>query len=121
MSNPTEERLIAGQVAGETWLAQERARNVAHRSLFARLCNIAFGADCVVLVGHHVTYQHANGDGDEIASADTLLFSHVLMRAVFGDDAPRHMAQMAQLMPGEREEYLENALDLKHGEAPCQI
>lgn len=121
MTNPTEARLVAGQVAEETWLAQERARNVTHKKLFSRLCNIAFGADCVVLVGHHVTYQHADGSGDEIASADTLLFSPVLMGAVFGVDASRHMIAMAAMQPGEREEYCALALDRIEGEAPCVV
>lgn len=121
LQSRTEKRFDAGDVDAGSWLNRERLRNVTHRPLFTRLCNIAYGADCVVLVAHHVTYQHADGSGDEIASADTMLFCPDLMGAVFGDDATRHMIAMAKLRPGEREEYLTAALDLLHGEPPCDI
>jgi hypothetical protein len=121
LASRTEQRFAAGEEAEGSWLNRERERNVKHRALFTRLCNIAYGADCVVLVAHHVTYQHASGNGDEIASADTMLFCPELMGRVFGDDALRHMIAMASLRPGEREEYLALALDRIQGEAPCPL
>ena len=94
------------------YLKGEVQRNREHAGLFQRLLRIAWG-DCAIIVGHHVAFQF-DGDlttEDEIPSADTLLFDHGVMGAVFGDRAREVMQRIAPLRPGEREQAVTRELE----------
>lgn len=96
------------------FLSGEGKRNRAAADLFQRLLTIAWG-NCQVIVGHHVAFQFDNDltTEDEIPSADTLLFDHGIMTAVFGEDAIPLMQRIAAMLPGEREAEVQRALEAR--------
>lgn len=84
------------------FLSTENARNKAHAELFTRMIQAAYGKECDVLIGHHLTFE-VHGEiqtENEIPSADTLLFCHEIMSAVFGVAAIEIMQELAS-MPSE--------------------
>lgn len=88
------------------YLGTENARNKKHAELYTRIIRKAIGS-CDVLVGHHLTFE-IGGDlstENEIPSADTLLFDHDIMGAVFGDKAFLVMQSLA-IMPADRRDEL---------------
>lgn len=94
------------------FLGPEGERNRKNAALFQRLLRKAWG-ECEIIVGHHIGYEFA-GDldtEDEIPSADTLLFDHDIMQAVFGDQAMALLARIAVLKPYDREIEVVRALD----------
>lgn len=94
------------------WL-DEASRNRANRPLYIRMVRALYGPGCEVFVGHHINFRLSGddaGEENEIPSADTLLFDHGIMAANFGTDAPRLMAILAGLAPGEREAAVEKEL-----------
>lgn len=97
----------------------ENDRNARNHQLYERLVRKAFGADTNILVVHHITFQVAGGEPNEIPSADTLMFDHVLMRKVFGDDAGEVMAQLALTPVETRDQVLNNFMEslTHHGTA----
>lgn len=96
------------------YLGVENARNKANAKLYEALIKAAFGQHNDVLVGHHLTFeQHGDIDTEnEIPAADTLIFDHLLMQAVFGDEAMRIMTACAQMPAdgGGRERLVEREL-----------
>lgn len=96
------------------YLSFEQARNRKHATLYERLLKRAFpGRDETVMVGHHIGFEFS-GDiatENEIPSADCLLFDHDIMGACFGGHAQHMMISLAQMKPGEREDFVLQWLD----------
>ncbi len=96
------------------YLSYENARNKRNAALYERLLKRALGHDNVaILIGHHLTFEI---DGDlstenEIPSADTLMFDHDLMKAVFKTGAISLMALLARLTCDQRDIALTDALN----------
>lgn len=101
----------------KAYLNPEMERNKLNAQLFTDILQRVFGPEYDVLVGHHVTFEK-HGDittEDEIPSADTLLFCHEILQALFGpgwEDAacelvltPAHQreAKMAELLRAQDE------------------
>lgn len=99
------------------YLAAENQRNHDGQKTFKRFLARAIGA-CDVIVAHHIVYLVDGEDPDEIPSADTLLFSHELMGAVFGDKAHIIMQTLAGRTPELREKVLADFLDALDLENP---
>jgi hypothetical protein len=98
------------------FLKDEGKRNRANADLFRVMLCIAWGEDCEIIVGHHINFQFDKdfNTEDEIPAADTLLFDHEIMHAVFGDKALGIMRTIATLAPYEREEYVGAVLRKEH-------
>lgn len=97
----------------KSYFKTEAARNRDNAELFEKMVRIAFGDYLAVIVGHHITFEDTRGapkdniaTENEIPSADTLLFDHDIMTAVFGDEALTIMQTLATLKPGYREAYV---------------
>jgi hypothetical protein len=97
------------------FLSFEDARNRAHAKLYAEVMRRAFGAarQTSVLIGHHLGFEFDQDieTENEIPSADTLLFNHPLMTAVFGDRAVSVMVQLAMTPTESRDAVLARCLD----------
>lgn len=94
------------------YLGYENARNRQHADLYQALVQIAYGADCDVLTGHHVTFEK-HGDistENEIPSADTLIFDHEIMGRVFGENAIPLMQKLAAVPCDQRDDMVRIAL-----------
>ena len=99
------------------YLQAENDRNVHHGDLFIELVKRAFGADEVVRVGHHFVFEPAEAMKNldltklnEIPSADTMLFDHDIMHAVFGDQAVNYMQRLASVPVEARDVVLRELL-----------
>lgn len=95
----------------KNYLQSELQRNHEHKHVYDRLLKRAV-ANCRVETGHHITL-HIEGeeDGNEVPSADTVLFDHDFMKAVFGDGYRMVIMDLA-LEPAEgRENLLDRHLD----------
>lgn len=100
------------------WLQAENDRNTHHGQVFIDLIRRAFGADEVVMVGHHFVFEPKGAMEaldltklNEIPSADTMIFDHDIMGAVFGDErAKALMVQCALTRPDERDALIAEAL-----------
>jgi hypothetical protein len=86
------------------WLQAENDRNTHNGLNFIDIIKKAFGVNEVVMVGHHFVFEPTEAmkkldlsQLNEIPSADTLIFDHDIMTAVFGADAKIIMAQLSQL------------------------
>lgn len=106
-------------MAMKDYLGFENDRNKKHAGLYERFLKLAIGgeANVAVLVGHHVTFE-IGGDletENEIPSADTLMFDHDLMRAVFGERAITVMMRLASVPVAQRDDLLKWYMD--HREA----
>lgn len=98
----------------KVYLREEGQRNRRNAALYDRIVRLAFGADNAVITGHHINFQ-LGGDietENEIPAADTLLFDHDIMGAVFGADAIAIMQSLAALRPEFREEYLAQYMEM---------
>lgn len=95
------------------YLAYENRRNSHHRDLFIALTKAAMGCKEVVIAGHHFVCDYDNDLNtlNEIPSADTLLFDHDMMTAVFGATALDIMSQAARLPVPARDEYVRGEFD----------
>lgn len=94
------------------YLGSENARNKHHAALYLDLMQTALGDGYQVNIGHHLSF-HPQGDFEnenEIPSADTLIFDHVLMGRVFGQHAKEVMIQCVAVPCEERDDVLRNAL-----------
>lgn len=90
------------------YLQYENARNKKYAALYTKLIKLAFGEKNAVLVGHHITFEY---DGDlatenEVPSADSLIFDHDIMQAVFGDNCIRIMQHLATVDCEQRDDVL---------------
>lgn len=99
------------------WLQFENDRNTHHGQIFIDLIKRAFRTDEVVMVGHHFVFEPQDAmqkldltQLNEIPSADTLLFDHDIMTAVFGADAIPLMVEMAKIPCTARDDVIAAAL-----------
>lgn len=100
------------------WLQFENDRNTHHGQIFIDLIKRAFRVDEVVMVGHHFVFEPQAAmqkldltQLNEIPSADTLLFDHDIMTAVFGADAIPLMVEMARRPCSARDDVVRTALE----------
>lgn len=101
------------------YLGSERDRNVKSADLFEKMVKIAFGEDRTsVMTGHHIGFEFDNDikTENEIPSADSLLFCHQIMGAVFGDRAGIVMIQLAMVPAEQREDLLRRFMNLREQE-----
>lgn len=105
------------------FLHYENDRNQLNTDLYKRFLGIAFGAEEheLVLVGHHFMCESQRPGNsaeenlrtiNEIPSADTALFDHDIMRAVFGADFLDVIKALAVVPASDREKILESRLSL---------
>lgn len=90
------------------FLGIENARNKRHAALYIHIMQLAMGATTDVLIGHHLCFETDKdiNTENEIPSADTLLFDHGIMTAVFGDRALEIMSHLAVTPSESRDEVL---------------
>lgn len=85
------------------FLSYENMRNKASHRVFERFMKLACGhEDVEVIVAHHITFMEKGASPIEVPSADTLMFSPVLMGAAFGANAAPMMLALAGLTPEGR-------------------
>lgn len=87
------------------YLSGEGKRNRHNADLFHAMLCIAWGQDCAVITGHHVSFMF-DGDlstEDEVPSADCLLFDHEVMRAIFPGDYRDILQRLALMQRYDRE------------------
>lgn len=90
------------------YLTTENMRNKQNAELYTKMIHKAFGDDCAVLVGHHLTFEK-NGElatENEIPSADCLMFDHEIMVRLFGNDAMDYMCRLAATPVEQRDKVL---------------
>lgn len=90
------------------FLGCENARNKRHASLYTVIMQRALGVKTDVLIGHHLCFEMDKdiNTENEIPAADTLLFDHDVMGAVFGDKAIEVMMHLARTPTESRDEVL---------------
>lgn len=90
------------------YLGTENARNKKNAKLFEDIIKAAYGNENDVLVGHHLVFEQHGviSTENEIPAADTLIFCHDLMGAIFGDYAVDVMVELAVLPADKRDERL---------------
>lgn len=95
------------------YLGFENARNKTHAELYVKLVKRAFGPDADVLIGHHLCFELGGeiSTENEIPSADTLIFDHEVMTAVFGDRALSIMNHLSTIPAESRDEVLRDYWD----------
>lgn len=94
----------------KNYLESELARNHTNKHLYERLLKIAV-AGCSVEVGHHVTIHLGDEDGNEIPSADAVLFDHDIMQKVFGHSYMSVMLTLASTPTDKRDSVLAAIMD----------
>lgn len=106
------------KVTPKDWLGSEAARNKESADIFTQLLVTAYGPDYRVLIGHHLCFQQgANiNTENEVPAADSLIFDHDIMRAVFGNDAISIMQTLAALPAEKRDHALREAFMQCHCE-----
>lgn len=100
------------------YLSYEQNRNKANAATYERILRIAFpGKELSVLVGHHIGFEFDRdlSTENEIPSADSLMFDHDIMRAVFGADCITVMIQLAAESCETRDVVLRKCLDSYKG------
>jgi hypothetical protein len=100
----------------KNYLAFEDQRNVDGKETFRRLLERAFKAKKLdlkgTMVAHHIVFEVDDDAPNEIPSADTLIFDHDIMGAVFGaDKAGMIMRTLVMRAPELREKVLKDFLD----------
>lgn len=91
------------------FLGNENARNKRYAGSYTQLMQRALGGEQVdVLIGHHLCFELARdiATENEIPAADTLLFDHDIMTAVFGDRSLSIMQHLAMTPTQSRDEVL---------------
>lgn len=115
-------------VSAKYYLQAENDRNTHRGGLFIDLIKAAFGVNEVVMVGHHFVFEPTESMQkldltklNEIPSADTMMFDHDIMLAVFGPIAREIMPALAKLpvSSGARDDLLQKVLAVRFN--PCQI
>lgn len=110
------------------WLQAENDRNTHNGALFVDIIKAAFGVDEVVMVGHHFVFepdsamqQRDLSKLNEIPSADTILFDHDIMGAVFGTVASLVIPALAKLpvADGVRDAKARELFDARLN--PCDV
>lgn len=93
------------------YLTDENNRNKSHHETYAEFLRRAVrDDDANVLIVHHLTVKQDGQEPNEIPSADTMMFCHDLMHAVFGDQAKDFMQRLAAVPVNERDEMLRKML-----------
>lgn len=88
------------------YLDAENVRNKSNHGVYEKFLRRAVGEpDANVLIVHHLTVKTKDQDPNEIPSADTMMFCHELMKAVFGAKAQEYMQRLAAV-PVERRDAL---------------
>lgn len=111
------------------WLQAENDRNTHHGQVFIDLIKRAFGEREVVMVGHHFVFEPQEAMAaldltqlNEIPSADTMIFDHDIMGAVFGAErAQTIMLECARTRCDERDAVVARelkALDVARAVTP---
>ena len=98
------------------FLGFENARNKLNAELYTRILKIAYPDQTDVLVGHHLCFEK-HGDiqtENEIPSADTLIFDHEIMRAVFPNDWREVLGALARESAETRDDLLKRLVDAEH-------
>lgn len=98
------------------YLTYENERNHKNHKLYERFMRMAMGAETNVLVVHHITFSVDGAEGNEIPSADTLMFDHYLMQKVFGENFHYYVAQLAVRDCESRDAHFEFLLDKRENE-----
>ncbi len=100
------------------YLQAENDRNTHNGMIFIEIIKRAFRVDEVVMVGHHFVFEPQSAmkqldltQLNEIPSADTMLFDHPIMIAVFGDEALPLMARLSQVGCEARDALVREALN----------
>lgn len=93
------------------WLGYENARNKKWAQLYTDIMKRALVVEqqhCEVLIGHHLTFEIDGviASENEIPSADTLIFDHLIMQRVFGRDYLFVMLDLALTEVGQRDARL---------------
>lgn len=110
------------------WLQSENDRNTHNGSLYIDIIREAFGVDEVVMVGHHFVFEPKAAMEkldltklNEIPSADTVLFDHDIMGAVFGPVSSLVIPTLAKLpvAGGARDAKARELFDMRGD--PCKI
>lgn len=110
------------------WLQAENDRNTHNGALFIDIIREAFCVDEVVMVGHHFVFEPQEvmqkldlTKLNEIPSADTVLFDHDIMGAVFGPVSGIVITQLAMLpvTNGQRDAKARELFDIRHD--PCKV
>lgn len=102
------------------YLSGEGKRNRANADLFRALLCIAWGDDCMVITGHHVSFMF-DGDlstEDEVPSADCLLFDHEIMGRVFPEDYMEIMRDLAPMHRYARENHVRRLFCARYPDIP---
>lgn len=100
----------------------ENARNAKNSELYKAVIREAFGVNDVI-IAHHLVYvaEELRGDGftyqvvEEIPSADTLLFDHIIAKKIWGDGFKEQLASLA-LEPCETRDDLFRRLYAARGQ-----
>jgi hypothetical protein len=109
-------------MAIKQYLSYEGQRNRKNAALYERMIKLAYGANNAVIVGHHLTFE-ADGNletENEIPAADTLLFDHEVMTALFGDGAIEVMKELASVNVEYRDELALEFLNMYGPEAVAE-
>lgn len=98
----------SGELIPKRYIGAELTRNKANTELFREMVRIAYGRNDPVMVGHHIGFEIGDDftTENEIPSADTLIFDHDIMRAVFGERYIDVMIECAKRPVGMRDECL---------------
>lgn len=95
------------------YLTFENARNKRNAATYVAMMKLAFGEDCEILIGHHLTFEQGGklDTENEVPSADTLLFDHDVMKAVFSHRYLEVMKELASVPAESRDEVLRRELN----------
>lgn len=94
------------------FIGYEIERNKKNAEMYTAIMQKALGTD-VILIGHHLCFELGKdiSTENEIPSADTLLFDHDVMTAVFGIQAMDIMEHLARTPTDSRDAVLKLYLD----------
>lgn len=87
------------------FLVAENERNHKNHKIYEQLLRRACGTP-TVYIGHHLTFVEEGCDGNEIPSADTVIFSLELMTKAFGSHAKPIMLALCCKTADERDRML---------------
>lgn len=89
----------------------ENSRNQINAALYERVLREALPDANLVVAGAHHIFVRSNGTVDEIPSADTLIFDHVIAYRIWGEGFREVLAQLASTPVPARDMLLEELLN----------
>lgn len=92
------------------YLSAEEERNLAGTPVFEKFLKRALGKEVNIIAGHHIIFMADGNPPNEVSSADTLWFDHLLMTRVFGEKALMVMQVCASRPREKRERYIADML-----------